>query len=83
MFILPDFPSNTRWLSPLERKLALLRMTEEVGEADEEGDYETRSPWSGFIMAVTDWKVWWLAFAMLSQVISLSFNAYFPSERPS
>lgn len=76
LFILPDFPATTRWLSPLERRLAEVRMAEDVGETDS----DTVSGWDGLVMAVTDWKVWWLALTLTSFVISLSFNAYFPSK---
>ncbi|KAF8507453.1 MFS general substrate transporter [Hysterangium stoloniferum] len=79
IFILPDFPATMKSLSPLERKLALLRMAEDVGEGDEEDKGEEHNQWTGLTLAVTDWKVWWLAFALLSQVLSLSFNAYFPT----
>ncbi|EJD01117.1 MFS general substrate transporter [Fomitiporia mediterranea MF3/22] len=39
IFILPDFPTTTRWLTPLERSLALRRMAEDGGIKidDEEG----------------------------------------------
>jgi hypothetical protein len=77
IFILPDFPATTRWLSPEERALALRRMEEDAGVGDEK---ETEhGPGSGFWMAITDWKVWWMALALTSQVIALSFNAYFPT----
>lgn len=79
IWILPDFPSTMASLTPLERKLALLRMAEDVGEADEEDKGDEHSQFHGFQLAVTDWKVWWLAFALTSQVVSLSFNAYFPT----
>ncbi|KAF8515446.1 major facilitator superfamily domain-containing protein [Gautieria morchelliformis] len=79
MFILPDFPATTRSLTPLERKLAQLRMAEDAGEGDEEDSSEDHNQWNGFTLAITDWKVWWLAFALLSQTVSLSFNAYFPT----
>lgn len=79
IFILPDFPATTRWLSPTERRLAMLRMSEDVGEADEEESKEEHNQFTGLKLAASDWKVWWLAFALLSQVLSLSFNAYFPS----
>jgi len=55
-------------------------MAEDVGEGDEEDKGEEHSQWHGLILAFTDWKVWFLAFALLSQVVSLSFNAYFPSK---
>ena len=39
IFILPDFPATTRWLTPLERSLALRRMAEDgsLHVEDEEG----------------------------------------------
>ena len=76
IFILPDFPHNTRWLTPQERALAVRRMEEDVGVGDEA---ETETSTSGFWLAITDLKVWWLALALASQVVALSFNAYFPT----
>ncbi|TFK43580.1 MFS general substrate transporter [Crucibulum laeve] len=77
IFVLPDFPTTTKWLTPQERALAIRRMEEDVGVGDEE-QTETGHG-AGFWMAVLDWKVWWLAFALTSQVVALSFNAYFPT----
>jgi len=34
---------------------------------------------AGFVSAVTDLKVWWLALALLNIVVSLSFNVFFPT----
>ncbi|KAF8609699.1 MFS general substrate transporter [Ceratobasidium sp. AG-I] len=78
VFILPDFPSTTRWLSPMERRLAEVRMAEDAGG---ESDHDTvaEGPFHGFMLAVRDWKVWWLALALTAQVVGLSFNAYFPT----
>jgi hypothetical protein len=77
IFILPDFPTTTSWLSPQERALAIKRMEEDAGVGDEKETEQGR--WGGLIMAVTDWKVWWLSLALTSQVVALSFNAYFPT----
>jgi len=88
IFILPDFPTTTRWLSPLERKLALKRMEEDgglgVGDQDESepghaGNPATLNHGNGFWLAMTDLKVWWLALTLTSQVVALSFNAFFPT----
>ena len=38
IFILPDFPSTTKWLTPAERRLAELRMEEDAGVIDEVSD---------------------------------------------
>ncbi|KZT72522.1 MFS general substrate transporter [Daedalea quercina L-15889] len=80
IFILPDFPATEkgRWLSPIEKRLALRRMEEDAGVGDEQ-ETELSRHGSGLWMAITDWKVWWMAFAMLSQVVALSFNSYFPT----
>lgn len=78
MFILPDFPASTRWLTQEERQLALRRMQEDVGVGDE-GETETGERAHGLYLAVTDWKVWLFALALTAQVVALSFNAYFPT----
>jgi len=76
MFVLPDFPATTSWLTPQERALAIRRMEEDAGVGDEA---QTEGTHSGLYLAVTDWKVWWLSFALTAQVVALSFNAYFPT----
>ncbi|OBZ77136.1 hypothetical protein A0H81_03715 [Grifola frondosa] len=80
IFILPDFPATTRrwWLSEEERRLAMKRMEEDAGVGDE-NETEVGGHAAGLWLAVKDWRVWWLAFAMTSQVVALSFNAYFPT----
>ncbi|KAI5124935.1 hypothetical protein M0805_007362 [Coniferiporia weirii] len=100
IFVLPDFPTTTRWLSPLERKLAIKRMEEDGGlnVGDQDGpelpstsnenvtvtskeDLPQTVPQSssGFMQAMSDWRVWWLAVALTSEVVALSFNAFFPT----
>ncbi|KAJ6515941.1 MFS general substrate transporter [Mycena sanguinolenta] len=78
IFILPDFPTTSKWLTPEERELALLRMTEDVGVGDQ-NETETQGHLGGLWMALSDWRVWLYAFAMTAQVIALSFNAFFPT----
>lgn len=73
IFVLPDFPSTTKWLTPLERKLALQRMSEDVGVGDQD-ETEKGGHADGLWLAISDWKVWWLAFALTAQVVALSFN---------
>lgn len=76
IFVLPDFPTTTKWLSSQERALAIRRMEEDAGVGDEE---QTEGHSNGLWLAIIDWKVWWLAFALTSEVVALSFNAYFPT----
>jgi MFS family permease len=79
IFILPDFPATTKWLTPQERALAMRRMEEDAGVGDEDETEKGQGAMAGLWLAVTDWKVWWLAFALTAQVVALSFNAYFPT----
>ncbi|EEB86986.1 hypothetical protein MPER_15874, partial [Moniliophthora perniciosa FA553] len=58
--------------------LAIQRLAEDVGVGDQD-QTESRSKGAGFIQCMTDWKVWWFALALTSQVVALSFNAYFPT----
>jgi MFS transporter, ACS family, DAL5 transporter family protein len=79
IFILPDFPASTRWLTPLERRLAEVRMAEEVA-----GTFDEGSSRGGLALAVRDLRVWWLAVALFSMVVGLaSFQNFFPSAYPS
>jgi len=80
MFVLPDFPENTRgFLSPEEVRLAQLRMLEDVGVSDDKETERRGSRLPGFLEALGDWRVYWLALALTSLVVSLSFNAFFPT----
>ncbi|KAJ7129736.1 sugar transporter [Mycena epipterygia] len=78
LWILPDFPESNgnNWLTPAERALAQRRMAEDAG-MDE--DLVPKNGNSGLMMALFDWQVWWLALTLASIVVSLSFNAYFPT----
>ncbi|KZO91347.1 MFS general substrate transporter [Calocera viscosa TUFC12733] len=78
IFILPDFPSTTTWLSPEERKLAEWRMAEDASGSADDDLNTVSSQMRGLWLAVTDWKVWFLSFMLTAQVVGLSFNAYFP-----
>lgn len=76
MFILPDFPENSSsWLSPAEQALAILRMREDSKHAGSEEIGE----FAGMILALKDWKVWWLALTCAGLQLSVSFNIYFPT----
>jgi len=74
---LPDYPHNTRWLSPAERRLAQVRLAEDAGEADE--DVASESPFTGLKLALQDPKVLILAVMGCSQLLGLSFINFFPS----
>lgn len=80
-YILPDFPENSSsWLSLREQRLAQRRMIDDTGlGAAVTMASAKREVSNGLVLALTDWRVWWLAFTMATLVAALSFNAYFPT----
>ncbi|KAI0005089.1 MFS general substrate transporter [Russula compacta] len=80
IFVLPDFPRNShRFLSSEEIRFAELRMREDVGIGDDDETVRKGSRFPGLLEALCDWRVYWLALALASLVVSLSFNAFFPT----
>lgn len=67
-FVLPDFPETSKFLTPLERKLALKRMEEDAGVGDQD-EPENGGMMRGLIQAVSDWRMWLLAFGLTSEVM--------------
>ncbi|KAJ3484026.1 hypothetical protein NLI96_g5905 [Meripilus lineatus] len=76
-FLLPDYPHNTRWLSPAQRRLAQVRLAEDAGEADEDSSEE--SAFTGLILAIKDPKVSIFAMMSCSQLLGCSFVSFFPT----
>ncbi|KAH7906918.1 major facilitator superfamily domain-containing protein [Hygrophoropsis aurantiaca] len=77
MWILPDFPHNTRWLNAAERQLAQVRLAEDAGEADQ--DTANTSIFDGFKLAIKDPKVLIFMLMCCSQILGLSYSNFFPT----
>lgn len=79
-FILPDLPHNSRGFTEEELLVARMRMTEDVGEADE--DHADQGVFDGLIMAFKDVKIYLMMLTFTAYVVGLSFNAFFVSLNP-
>ncbi|KAG1854199.1 major facilitator superfamily domain-containing protein [Suillus subalutaceus] len=76
IFILPNFPHNTKWLTPEERSLAIARLADDgYGRMD----HDKRTTMQGLRNAVSDWKVWWFSVALIIDSMAMSFVIYFPT----
>ncbi|KAH8657545.1 major facilitator superfamily domain-containing protein [Tricladium varicosporioides] len=53
MYVIPNWPATTKWLSEEERQLSIARMLEDAGEEEED-----ISPRRGFFMAIKDYRLW-------------------------
>ncbi|KAL6413126.1 hypothetical protein AUP68_02624 [Ilyonectria robusta] len=76
-FILPDLPHNSRGFTEEERKVAQLRMIEDVGEADT--DSAENGIFYGLNLALKDVKIYLMMLTFTAYVVGLSFNAFFPT----
>lgn len=74
--LLPNYPSNTAWLSAEETAMAQWRLNREV---DGESDEVKESVFVGLKQALLDPKVYVLVFIQTSAVVSMSFTYFFPS----
>ena len=77
-FILPNFPTTTKWLTEEERQLAVWRLQEDVG-VDDWTSSEDQSFFHGFTLAIKDIKVWILMLMLLGVVSAASVTNFFPT----
>lgn len=75
LFLLPDFPSTTRWLSTTERAVAEWRLICDAGQLDE-NDITIHH---GFWMTVQDLRLYLFAFMYLFLMIGSSIHNFFPT----
>ncbi|TVY46611.1 MFS transporter [Lachnellula occidentalis] len=78
LFILPDFPRTTTWLTEEERQLAVWRLEEDIGQDDWSGS-KHQSFLEGLKLAVSDVKTYVLMFMLFGIVASGSVTNFFPT----
>ncbi|KAJ0366124.1 hypothetical protein COL154_004038 [Colletotrichum chrysophilum] len=72
LFILPDYPKTTSWLTEEERRVAQDRLALDEGLAGGSAEDEDVTAIQGLIMACKDVKVWLLGLAYHATIIGLS-----------
>lgn len=71
VFILPDYPHTTAWITERERFIAERRLTLDIGESDETED---KSAFQGLKLALVDPKVWLLGLTYHATIMGLSVS---------
>ncbi|KAJ7052049.1 major facilitator superfamily domain-containing protein [Mycena amicta] len=77
MWLLPDYPRNTRWICDTESRLAQARLAADAGEADQ--DTEAGSRFEGLKLAVADPLTWLFSFMLFAQHLGRSVGQFFPT----
>ncbi|KAI1349363.1 allantoate permease [Xylaria sp. FL0043] len=75
-FILPNYPANTKWLTPEEQAYAQWRLIEDTGEADLA---DSTSIKEGVKMAFRDPKLYLFTLLQHASILSQAFQYFFPS----
>lgn len=75
IFILPDFPVTTKWLTDQERELAMYRLELEAGVADE----HSRDIKLGVKLALKDPKAYVFTLMLIGYVSSAGITNFFPT----
>ncbi|KAF9869580.1 major facilitator superfamily transporter [Colletotrichum karsti] len=74
IWLLPDWPSTTSWLTPKERAVAEWRLVKDAGQVDEDDE-----PWSyGFKLALMDWRVYVFTFLFICIQVCSAVGNFFP-----
>ncbi|KAK4167452.1 putative MFS transporter [Cladorrhinum sp. PSN259] len=76
MWILPDYPSTTRWLSEEERSFAAWRLLADINESD---DQKARTIWQGAKLAFLDYRLYLFVLLQHLSLLSQTFQYFFPS----
>ncbi|KAF7552893.1 hypothetical protein G7046_g7272 [Stylonectria norvegica] len=79
VFVLPDYPSTTKWLSAEEKNIAQGRLAIDAGFAVDGSEDEDVSALQGLLMAIKDPKVWLLGITYHATIMGLSFVFFFPT----
>lgn len=77
VFILPDFPGNTKWLSAEERAYAVARLAADNNIDTEEDD--AIGHWKSFTMAVKDWRTWLFCFGQSTCTAAGTITYFVPT----
>ncbi|KAK7229486.1 hypothetical protein V2G26_001656 [Clonostachys chloroleuca] len=73
-FLLPDDPSQTRWLTPEERELCISRIKKDTVNQKERG-----TTLEGLKQAIKDPKTWLFCLMQNLHISACSFNNFFPT----
>jgi len=74
IFLLPDTPLTTRWLTPEQRQLAHDRI-----QRDTVGIQQSKGARAGFMQALRDPRLYLLVFMQNMHLSATSFNQFFPT----
>ena len=79
IFILPDFPANTKWLTDQERQMAMWRLERDAAGEEDWVSSSQQPLFNGFKQIMKDPKNWILVVIVYGAASSISINSFFPT----
>lgn len=76
IFIIPNFPSTTKWLNEEEQAFARWRLKM---DAEEEDDNNSTSLWQGLLLCLKDYRMYIFLLMQHLSILSMTFQYLFPS----
>lgn len=76
IFIIPNFPQTTKWLTDEQKAYALWRLK---NDATEDDDSTSTSIWQGLKLALTDYRIYIFILLQHLSILSQTFQYLFPS----
>ncbi|ETN43921.1 uncharacterized protein HMPREF1541_11052 [Cyphellophora europaea CBS 101466] len=76
IFIIPNFPKNTKWLTEEQQAYAQWRLKQ---DAEEEDDSGSTSLWQGLKLCLTDYRMYIFMLMQHLSILSQTFQYLFPS----
>ncbi|KAH8152035.1 uncharacterized protein LAJ45_04029 [Morchella importuna] len=76
IFLLPDYPATTKWLTPDERNYAQWRLISDTGEADHADGLPI---WQAIKLSFTDYRLYLFILLQHCNLLSQSFTYFFPT----
>ncbi|KAK6065318.1 thiol-specific monooxygenase [Seiridium cupressi] len=76
IFVLPDYPATTKWLSDEEKAYAQWRLVDDIGEADNGGASSIKD---GVKLALKDPRLYLFTVLQHTSLLSQSFQYFFPT----
>ncbi|KAK5737638.1 hypothetical protein LTR17_006500 [Elasticomyces elasticus] len=78
IFVLPDYPGTTKWLSIDEKNVAQARLAIDIGSEDVL-DEEKIGVFRSLLAAAKDYRVWLFACMQMATTASISYSHFFPT----
>ncbi|KWU45903.1 putative nicotinamide mononucleotide permease [Rhodotorula sp. JG-1b] len=75
VFILPDYPATTKWLSTREKAMAVYRLEKDVGSKDE----DNLPLLTSLKMALGDYRLYLLALIIITKTTAGAVTQFFPT----